>query len=85
MGPLKSVLPSIMKQVLTNRPVKFTRFGFGGYKANLGNGITAKVVAGGSEYPTKVYLTDGTSTLKKEIRECWLENWQVIKNIKVDH
>jgi aldehyde:ferredoxin oxidoreductase len=84
MSPIQSILPGIMQKILT-KPIRFIPKGLGGYEANMGNGVNAKVFIGGSEGPTKIFISDGKETIKKEIRECWLRNWQVIKEIKVDH
>jgi hypothetical protein len=81
MGPIGSVLPNIMKQILTN-PVRFIPKGIGGYEANMGNGVKAKVFSGGSEGITKVFISNDQETLKEEIKGCWLENWHVIKDIE---
>jgi len=83
MCPIRSILPSIMQKILT-KPVRFIPKGIGGYEASVGNGVKAKVFIGGSEGTTKIFISDGKETLKKEIPECWLENWQVIKAIKTD-
>ncbi len=84
MGPVSKILHAAMRTVL-NTSVKFTGNRLGPYTANLGKGITSEVFPGGSEGKTTVYVSKGDNTLRKEIPECWLENWQVIKNIKVDH
>ena len=84
MGPVSKLLPLAMKTVL-NKPINFRTNGLlGPYTANLGKGVIAEVFPGGSEGKTTIYVSKGDATLRKEIRECWLQNWQVIKDIQQD-
>ncbi len=84
MGPVSKLLPFAMKTVL-NKPITFRANGpLGPYTAHLGKGVIAEVFPGGSEGKTTVYVSKGDAALSKEIPECWLKNWQVIKAIKTD-
>lgn len=93
MGPISRVLPAIRKPLLEKamerlltKPVKLYRESFGLYKAKLGNGIEREIYPGGSFEPTSLYVSDGKTAIERELQPgTWLENWQVIKNIKVDH
>lgn len=81
----KPLLEKAMENLLT-KPVKLYKESFGLYKANLDNGIVGDIYPGGSFGSTSIYVTDGKKAIEKELPPgTWLENWQVIKNIKVNH
>ncbi len=93
MGPVSRILPLIRRPLLENgmeklltKPVKLYKESFGLYKADLENNIVGDIYPGGSFGPTFVYVSDGKKAIQRELPPgTWLENWQVIKDIKVNH